>query len=94
MTKVELISKVAETTGETKTLTTELVEAVFETIIGTVSSGEDVALHGFGKFSHKTRTGGERKYTFGDKKGETYTVKDKVVPTFSPAKAFKDKVVE
>lgn len=92
--KDKIIAEVAENTGFTKKDVGEIVNAVFQTIVDEVSSGNEMAIHGFGKFSPKMRTGGERKYTFGEKKGETYIVPDKVVPTFSPSKNFKDSVAE
>ena len=92
MSKIELINAVATELGATKKEVTEIVDAILNTIVNEVASGNEISLHGFGKFASKTRTGGERKYTFGEKKGETYTVEDKVVPTISASKAFKNAV--
>ena len=92
MTKNELITKVAEATGETKTLTTEIVDAVFETIANTVASGEEVRVHNFGAFKTKTQKGREGVIQMGARKGETYKTEDKTVVTFKASKEFADNV--
>ena len=55
MTKQDLIDQVAAETGLQKRDATNAVEAVFKTITGTLQSGGDVALTGFGKFHVATR---------------------------------------
>lgn len=51
MHKTDLIVKIAETTGATKTATSEIVTAVFDTITATLKKGESVIILGFGGFS-------------------------------------------
>lgn len=55
MTKYELIRVVAKNTNYTISSVEEVVNDLFEVIKNTVASGEDVAIHGFGKFATKTR---------------------------------------
>ena len=50
MNKNDLISKVADTSGF-KTDASNAVDAVVESIIGAMKSGDDVRLVGFGTFS-------------------------------------------
>lgn len=56
MTKTELISAVAEKTGYTKKDTAIVVDNVFNTILDTVASGNDVSIFGFGKFTTSNRS--------------------------------------
>ena len=51
MNKNDLISKVADTSGLSKTDASNAVDAVVESIIGAMKSGDDVRLVGFGTFS-------------------------------------------
>lgn len=53
--KAELIESVATSTGLTKKDATAAVDAVFETIQTTLSSGEKVQLIGFGNFEVRER---------------------------------------
>lgn len=52
-TKQELIKKVSEKTGKTNKDTTEIVNALFESIQESLGSGEEVRLINFGVFSVK-----------------------------------------
>lgn len=55
VTKKDIISKVAEKTGETKKDITTVVEAVLEEITNAIVEGETVDLAGFGKFEVSER---------------------------------------
>lgn len=59
-TKAELIERVAnevkESLGLTKKATTEVANKIFDLIIETILKGEDVLLHGLGKFVSKNKT--------------------------------------
>ncbi|MEN8210069.1 MAG: HU family DNA-binding protein [Thermodesulfobacteriota bacterium] len=50
MNKTELISKVAEKTGLTKTDSTKALNGIIDTISKTLARGEKVTLIGFGTF--------------------------------------------
>lgn len=65
-----------------------IVDGVFEAIQGAVATGEDVNIHGLGKFKRKLQKGRTGTVQFGDNKGSTYKTEDKFVPVFSPAKQF------
>lgn len=56
VTKKDIISKVAEKTGETKKDITTVVEAVLEEITNAIVEGETVDLAGFGKFEVSERS--------------------------------------
>ncbi len=55
VTKKDIISKVAEKTGETKKDITTIVDAFLSTIESTIAEGETVDLSGFGKFEVSER---------------------------------------
>lgn len=55
MNKSELIDKVAEGSGLTKSDAERAVTAFTEAIIGSVKAGEKVAILGFGTFNPKSR---------------------------------------
>ncbi|MDP2871414.1 MAG: HU family DNA-binding protein [Bacillota bacterium] len=57
MTKSELISKVAATTGFTKKDAGLAVEAVFKAITESLSAGTKVSVVGFGTFGVRRRAG-------------------------------------
>ena len=89
MKKSELIAKIAESTGQTKKVTEEVLNSAIDEIIEAVKSGDSVEFLGFGKFERKLQKGREGRVPGTDK---TYKTDDKFVPTFKVGKVFKDKV--
>jgi len=87
MNKSELIAKVAEKSGATKTAVGEMLDSLVETIEQEVKSGGSVELVGFGKFERVLLKGKEGKVPGTDK---TYKTEDKFVPKFKVGKKFKD----
>ena len=55
MNKQELIDFVAATNDLTKKVSTEIVDGILGRIGSALADGEEVSLHGFGKFSVKER---------------------------------------
>ena len=55
MNRAELISEIAELTGQPKTEIGETLKAVFHSITASLSKGEKVTLVGFGTFERRTR---------------------------------------
>ena len=53
MQKSELMAKIAEETGITKTVVNKVCETFMDKIVETLKNGEKVALKGFGTFSVK-----------------------------------------
>ena len=89
MNKGDLIEKVVEETNLSKADATRAVDAVLSAIIGSLASGESVALTGFGTFevrSRAARTGRN------PKTGETLQIAASKAPGFKPGKALKDAV--
>jgi DNA-binding protein HU-beta len=55
MNRAELISEIAELTGQPKTQVSATLSALLHTVTGAVQKGEKVTLVGFGTFERRTR---------------------------------------
>lgn len=90
MRKAELAEAVQVAAGlDTKSQAEAVVDAVIDTITKTLSSGEEVALTGFGTFKvtrRSARTG------VNPRTGEKIQIAAKTVPKFSAGKSLKDAV--
>lgn len=89
MNKAGLVEVVHGVLGSTKVQAEEVVDAVFDNIVKSLSKGDEVAIAGVGKFSVKLRKAREAR---NPKTGETVKVPATKVPKFSAAKALKDAV--
>jgi DNA-binding protein HU-beta len=89
MNKAELISAVAEESGQTKADAERAVNAVIAVIKQTLKSGGDVRVVGFGTFSVADRaaTTGRNPRT-----GEPIQIKASKMPKFKAGKELKDAV--
>jgi len=89
MNKQELVDKVAEVADLPKTKAQEAVEAIFETIKGTLKKGDEVRLVGFGTFtvSERAATTGRNPRT-----GEAIAIPASKQPKFKAGKELKDAV--
>jgi DNA-binding protein HU-beta len=84
---VEAVMKVASI--ETKKQAVAVVEAVFDTIVKTLSRGEEVAITGFGTFRVYKRAAREGRNPM---TGEKIQMKASVKPKFRAGKGLKDAV--
>lgn len=91
MTKAELVSEVSKTTGVERTIVLDVVEAMTETIKGTMARKENVYLRGFGSFIIKTRA---KKVARNISKNTTITVPEHDIAAFKPARELSDSVKE
>ncbi len=89
MNKSELIDAVAEGADLSKAGAARAVDAVIETITGTLSDGDSVSLVGFGTFLVRERAAriGRNPQT-----GAEIKIAAAKVPAFKPGKALKDAV--
>ena len=55
MNRAELITEIADLTGQPKTQVSETLSAMLHSITGAVAKGEKVTLVGFGTFERRTR---------------------------------------
>lgn len=89
MNNSELADAVAASAGVAKTDARKLVDAVFDAIGSAAAKGEEISLHGFGKFKVKDMPEREGR---NPATGEAMTIKASKKLSFTPAKAIKDKL--
>ena len=89
MTKAEIIAKIAEDAGITKSAADAALNSFISSVIKTVKKGNKFSIVGFGTFSRtnrKARTGRN------PQTGEAIKIKASKAPKFTAGKAFKDAV--
>lgn len=89
MNKATLIDAMSKKTGFTKKDTGAVLDAFVEAVIETVTSGEEVSLAGFGKFTVTERAEREGR---NPATGEAITIAASKSPKFKAASAFKTAV--
>ena len=89
MNKNDLISVVAVSSGQSRTNTARVVDAVFASITDALSKGEDVRVVGFGTFSvvHRAASKGRNPRT-----NEVIDVPASKQPKFKAGRVLKDAV--
>lgn len=89
MNKNDLVAAVADASELTKADAAKAVDAVFDTITGSLQGGSDVRLVGFGTFSvvNRKATTGRNPRT-----GETIQIAASKQPKFKAGKGLKDAV--
>ena len=87
MTKADLVEQVASEAEMTKKDAEQLVEIIFESIIGALNEGEKIELRGFGSF--RVRQRGARKGR-NPKTGASVDIPAKRVAYFKPGKELKE----
>ncbi len=89
MTKADIVSEIAKNTGVEKVQVTAIVEAFMDSVKGSLESGNNVYLRGFGSFIVKKRA---QKVARNISKNTTITIPEHNIPAFKPAKSFAAKV--
>ena len=89
MTKAGIVNDVYEHVGVTKKEAAEYVDAVFDAMKDTLSTGEDVKISGFGKF--EVRQKGER-VGRNPRTGEEIMIPERKVPRFKVSQVLKDEL--
>ena len=87
MNKSELIKSVAEQTGLKQTEASKLVDTLFDTIVGSLRRGDQVAVAGFGTFVAKKRAAREGR---NPSTGKASQIPARTAAAFKPAAALKD----
>ena len=89
MNKSELIDAIAESADLSKASATRALDAVIDTVAGSLKAGEQVVLVGFGTFSVKDRAArtGRNPQT-----GAPIEIAAATIPSFKAGKALKDAV--
>jgi len=83
MTKADIVNEIADKTGIEKSDVQTTVEAFMKTIKGSLESGENVYLRGFGSFVVKKRA---QKTGRNILKNTTIVIPAHNIPSFKPAK--------
>jgi len=91
MTKADLVNEIVEETGLDRLEALRAVEAFMNSIKGSLSSGKNVYLRGFGSFIVKKR---KKKTGRNISKGTVVIIPAHNVPSFKPAKTFVKEVKE
>ncbi len=89
MNKTDLIEKVAETSEVSKKDAAKVVDALFDSIKGALSSGDNVQLIGFGTFEIRERSARKGR---NPQTGQEINIPASKVPAFKAGKALKDAV--
>ena len=89
MNKSELIDAIAEAAGFTKSDATKALDAVNDSIIAALQSGDQVSLVGFGTYSLKERAA---RIGRNPRTGEAIQIKAAKIPSFKPGKALKEAI--
>ncbi|KQT32741.1 DNA-binding protein HU [Sphingomonas sp. Leaf412] len=87
MNKQELIAQVATVAGLGKSEASRAVEAVFDTISGSLKKGDEVRLVGFGTFAVSRRKASTGR---NPRTGEPMSIKASTQPKFKAGKVLKD----
>ncbi len=89
MTKADIVSEIAKTTGIDRVNVLETIEKFMEVVKDSLISGENVYLRGFGSFIIKTRS---QKTARNISKNTTIVIPEHKIPAFKPAKSFVEEV--
>lgn len=89
MTKADIVSEIAKSTGVAKVQVQAIVEAFMESIKTSLTQKNNVYLRGFGSFIVKKRA---KKVARNISKNTTITIPEHNIPAFKPAKSFAAKV--
>jgi len=89
MTKADIVSEVAKSTGVEKITVQRTVEAFMESVKGALAKNQNVYLRGFGSFIVKERA---QKTARNISKNTTIIIPAHNIPAFKPAKTFVGKV--
>jgi DNA-binding protein HU-beta len=91
MTKADIVSKISDKLGMEKTDVQATVESFMDEVKGSLETGENVYLRGFGSFIVKTRA---EKTGRNISKNTTIKIPAHNIPAFKPAKVFVEGVKE
>lgn len=89
MRKADLVNEIAQKTGVPKVDVLVTLEQFFKEVKGSLESGENVYIRGFGSFVVKKRA---KKIGRNIKKNVAIEIPEHYIPSFKPAKDFTEKV--
>ena len=89
MRKADLVATISEKTGVPKVDVLVTIETFFKEVKGSLATGENVYIRGFGSFVIKKRA---RKIGRHIKKNVAIEIPEHYIPSFKPAKRFVEEV--
>src|SRR4030088_569370 len=89
MTKADLIEEVSRRIDMTRTEAEVIVEAIFDSVVRALRSGDKIEIRGFGSFRTRQR---QPRVGRNPKTGTRVEVPAKKIPYFKPSKELKDLV--
>ena len=89
MTKADIVSEIAKSTGIDKNAVLASVESFMSVVKKSLSEGENVSLRGFGSFVVKRRA---QKTARNISKNTTMIIPEHDIPSFKPARIFMNQV--
>ncbi len=89
MTKADIVSEIAKTTGVEKVQVQAIVDAFMESVKSSMAANNNVYLRGFGSFIVKKRA---QKVARNISKSTTITIPEHNIPAFKPAKSFAEMI--
>ena len=89
MTKAELIEEVSRVVEMTRKDSEVIVEAIFDSIVRSLRTGDKIEIRGFGSFRTRKR---QPRIGRNPKTGAKVDVPAKRIPFFKPSKEFMDQV--
>jgi len=89
MTKVDLIDEVSSVVEMTRKDSEVIVEAIFDSVVKALRSGDKIEIRGFGSFRTRQR---QSRIDRNPKTGTRVEVPAKRIPYFKPSKELKDLV--
>ena len=89
MTKADIVSEIAKSTGIDKATVLATIEKFMETVKDSLAEGENVYIRGFGSFIVRTRS---RKTARNISKNTAIIIPEHNIPAFKPAKVFMEQV--
>ena len=89
MTKADVVTEIAKSTGYEKTVVATVAEAFMESVKGSLEQKNNVYLRGFGTFVVKRRA---RKVARNITKNTSIVIPEHDIPTFKPSPSFAEKV--
>jgi nucleoid DNA-binding protein len=91
MTKADLVEKIAEKTGLTRTDVAVIVDGFLDAIKLSMKEGNNIEIRGFGTFKIKPRKARKAR---NPRTGEEVPVPDRKVPVFKPSNEFKELIIK
>ena len=89
MTKADIVNRIADATGLTKTDTSTVLEGFLASVVDALQAGEHIEIRGFGTFKvveRASRTGRN------PKTGDVVRIPERPVPVFKPSRELRTAV--